>query len=171
MLSPKGGVGTTTIAVNVAVVAARCRGPAGSCIIDLDLQFGQVATHLNLMPKQTIADLTRDEAALREPELLRTYAAHHSVGLQVLAGTGSPELAELVDTGPRRAHPRTALRAYDAVVVDAGSTSTTARWRSLERAEAVVLPVYQEISALKAVHALLDYLNEAGSIGARRRSS
>ena len=61
----------------------------------------------------------------------------------------------------------TALLAYDAVVVDAGSTLDERSLAALERAEVVVLPVYPEISALKAVHSFLDYVNEAGSISAK----
>ncbi len=164
--SPKGGVGTTTIAVNVAVAHAIPR-PGRVLIIDLDLQFGQVATHLNVIPKQTIADLTRDEQSQREPELLRTYAAHHASGLEILAAPGSPELADLVTPAHVERILETALLAYEAVVVDAGSTLDDRSLAALERAEVVVLPVYQEISALKAVHAFLDYVNEAGSISAK----
>jgi pilus assembly protein CpaE len=62
--SPKGGVGTTTIATNVAVAAAR-RRPDRVVLVDLNLQFGGAATHLNLEPHQTIADVVRQDAALR----------------------------------------------------------------------------------------------------------
>ena len=88
--SPKGGVGTTTIATNIAVAAAQ-RRPDAVVLVDLDLQFGSVATHLNLDAAQTLADVFRDEAALREPELLRTYAMRHDSGLHVLAAPTSPE--------------------------------------------------------------------------------
>ena len=47
VFSPKGGVGTTTIATNIAVAAAQ-RRPDRVVLVDLDLQFGAVATHLNL---------------------------------------------------------------------------------------------------------------------------
>ena len=87
--SPKGGVGTTTIATNIAVVAGRLR-PDKVVLVDLDLQFGGVATHLNLAAKQTFADVVRDETALREPELLRTYAIRHDSGLHVLAARRRP---------------------------------------------------------------------------------
>jgi len=63
--SPKGGVGTSTIATNIAMAAAQQR-PDRVVIVDLDLQFGQVATHLNVTPRQTISDVIRDDAALRE---------------------------------------------------------------------------------------------------------
>ena len=71
VFSPKGGVGTTTIATNIAVVAAG-RRPDRVGLVDMDLQFGGVAAHLDLAPKQTLADVARDDAALREPELLRS---------------------------------------------------------------------------------------------------
>jgi pilus assembly protein CpaE len=164
--SPKGGVGTTTIAVNIAVVAA-ARRPGQVVLIDLDLQFGGVATHLNLTPKSTLADVTREPAALREPELLRSYATHHSSGLHVIAAPGSPELAELVTPNHVEQLLNVALEAYDLVIVDAGSNLDERVMTVFERAETVVLPVYAEIAALKSMHALLDYLNEAGSVSAK----
>jgi pilus assembly protein CpaE len=164
--SPKGGVGTTTIAVNVAVAHARAR-PGRVLIVDLDLQFGQVATHLNVTPHQTIADLVRDEQSQHEPELFRTYVSHHPSGLDVLAAPGSPELADLVTPEHVGRVIETALLAYEAVVVDAGSNLDERSLAVLEAAEMVLLPVYPEISALRAVHAFLDYVNEAGSIAAK----
>jgi pilus assembly protein CpaE len=165
--SPKGGVGTTTIAVNVAVAHAITR-PGRVLIVDLDLQFGQVATHLNVTPRQTVADLARDEQSQREPELLRTYATRHEAsGLDVLAAPGSPELADLVTAAHVERILETALLAYEAVVVDAGSTLDERSLAALEGAEVVLLPVYPEISALKAVHSFLDFVNEAGSIASK----
>src|SRR6266542_6347863 len=54
VFSPKGGVGTTTIATNIAVAAAAQR-PNQVVLVDLALQFGGVATHLNMRPRQTLA--------------------------------------------------------------------------------------------------------------------
>ncbi len=162
--SPKGGVGTTTIATNIAVVAAQ-RKSNRVVLVDLDLQFGGVATHLNLDPKQTLADVIRDEAALREPELLRTYAMRHDSGLHVLAAPPTPQASELI-TPDHVAHLiGTLLEAYDAIIIDAGSTLDERVLNVFEAADTILLPVYPEISALKAMHGLLDYLNEAGSIG------
>ena len=164
LYSPKGGVGTTTIATNIAVTAARKR-PDRVVLIDFALQFGGVATHLNLRPRQSIADLVRDEAALREPELLRGYAARHDSGLHVLAAPTAPEAAESVHPQHIQRILATALEAYDLVVIDAGSALDERVMTVLEAADSVILPVYAEIAALKAMHALLDYLNETGSIG------
>jgi Flp pilus assembly CpaE family ATPase len=59
----------------------------------------------------------------------------------------------------------TALQAYDLVVVDAGSNLDERVMTVLEAADSVILPVYAEIAALKAMHALMEYLNETGSVG------
>lgn len=164
--SPKGGVGTTTIAVNIAVTAA-LRRPGQVVLIDLDLQFGGVATHLDLTPTHTLAEVVREPAALREPELLRSYATQHASGLHVLAAPSSPPLAELVMPTHVEQLLNVALEAYDLVVVDAGSHLDERVMNAFERADTVVLPVYPEIPALKSMHALLDYLSESGSVGAK----
>jgi pilus assembly protein CpaE len=164
--SPRGGVGTTTIAVNLAMVMARQK-PDRVVLVDLHLQFGQVATHLNLDVKQSIADVARDEAAMREPELLRTYATRHDSGLHVLAAPISPELAELVTSQHVDRILTTLLESYDFVVIDAGSWLDERTMTVFEHAESVIFPVCPEIGALKALHGLLDYLNEAGTVAAK----
>jgi pilus assembly protein CpaE len=164
--SPRGGVGTTTIATNIAMVMARQK-PDRVVLVDMHLQFGQVATHLNLEVKQSIADVARDEAATREPELLRTYATRHDSGLHVLAAPISPELADLVTAEHVDRILTTLLESYDSVVIDAGSWLDERTMTVFEHAETVIFAVCPEISALKAMHGLLDYLNEAGSVAAK----
>jgi pilus assembly protein CpaE len=166
VFSPKGGVGTTTIATNLAMLLAS-RRPDRVVIVDMDLQFGQVATHLNVEVKRSLADVARDEAALRESELLRTYAIRHDSGLHVLAAPPTPELAELFTTAHVEAVLETIVGTYDLVVVDAGSELDDRTMAIFEKADNVVLVVNPEMAALKAVHSLLDYLNEAGSVGAK----
>jgi pilus assembly protein CpaE len=162
--SPKGWVGTTTIAANIAI-AAVARRPDRVILVDLALQFGGVATLLNLDPKQTLADVVRDEPSLREPELLRTYAMRHDSGLHVLAAPAAPEAAESVTPAHVGQILKTLLDGYDMIVVDAGSTLDERALTIFEAAEAVILPVTPEIAALKAVHALLEYLSDVGSVG------
>lgn len=164
--SPKGGVGTSTVAVNVAMVAAQ-RRPDRVIIVDLDLQFGQVATHLNIQPRQTLADVVRDEAALREPELLRTYATKHDSGLHILAAPTGPELSELITADHVDRILTTLLDSYDQIVVDTGTWLDERTLRAFEHAESVLFVVNPEIPALKAMTALVEYLNESGTVAAK----
>jgi pilus assembly protein CpaE len=166
VFSPKGGVGTTTIATNLALIAAEAH-PNKVLLVDLDLSFGQVASHLNIQPKQTLLELARDEAALHEVELFRTYAIHHAGGLHILAAPPTPSFAALVTAEHVDLALARALEAYDIVVVDAGTAVDTRLTPLFGLSEAVVVPVVPEIPALNSVHLLLDQLSESGALGTR----
>jgi pilus assembly protein CpaE len=161
--SPKGGVGTTTIATNIAASAAQ-RRPERVVLLDLSLQFGGVASHLNLEPRTTLADAVRDAAAMRESELLRGYTVRHDSGLHVLAAPATPEGADLVTAEHVGQVIGTLLNGFDAVVIDAGSLLDQRSLTAIEAADTVVLPVYPEIAALRAVRALLDYFGEIATL-------
>jgi pilus assembly protein CpaE len=163
VFSPKGGVGGTTIATNVGVVEA-LRRPDKVVLIDADVQFGQVATHLNLEVHQSLAELARDETALREPEIMRTYALRHDSGLHVLAAPPGPQLAALVEPRHLGLLLEAVVGSYDSVVVDCGSTLDERTMTVLDRADVIVLPVHPEMAALKAVRSLIDYFQEIGSL-------
>ena len=163
--SPKGGVGTTMIAVSVATSLA-AQAPGRVLLVDFDLQFGQVATHLNLKPQLTVADLARDDQSLREPDLLRTYTIKHDSGLEVLAAPGTPESGRAITPEHVNLSLSTARTTYGTVVIDAGSELDERSLAVLELAEAVLVPIVPEIGALKALHSLLEYLTEVGSAAA-----
>jgi pilus assembly protein CpaE len=164
--SPKGGVGTTTIAVNVAMALAR-QAPHQVAAIDFDVDFGQVATHLNVKARLTVADLAADDGGMLEPDLLRTYAEKVEPGLQVIAAPATPETGRLITAEPVAQILATAARAYGVVVVDAGSTLDERSLTILNWAEAVVVPIAPEIGALKALHGFLEYLTEEGAVPAK----
>jgi pilus assembly protein CpaE len=148
-------------------MAAAQRKPDRVVIVDLDLQFGQVATQLNVTPRQTLADVVRDEAAQNEAELLRTFATRHDSGLHVLAAPGGPEQAALVTAEHVDRILSTLLETYDQVVIDTGSFLDERTLSAFEHADSVLFVVNPEIAALKAVTALVEYLNEAGTVAAK----
>ena len=160
--SPKGGVGTTTLAVNTAIALAEGR-PGRVALVDLDLQWGQVSTHLDLRPKATIAELTRDAQAMDEPSLIKTYMEHKEPGLDVLCAPLSPENGSLV-TAEHVARLAAGLRStYDLVIIDAASTLDDRTQAAFEAADVVVFTAAPEIAALKALHTLLETLSETGA--------
>src|ERR687897_869227 len=95
VFSPKGGVGRTTVAVNLAVAAATELGKK-VVLVDGSFQFGDVGVLLNLNPKnKSIADLV-PELDAGESDSLETFVINHSAGIGVLLAPPSPEMAELI---------------------------------------------------------------------------
>ena len=166
VFSPKGGVGTTTIATNIAIAQA-LRKPDKVVLVDLNLGFGSVASHLNLDVRTSLADVIHDESALREAELLRTYAMRHDSGLHVLAAPPNPELAGLVEGEHLEQLLDTMLLEYDAIVIDAGSVVDDRSLVVFDKADALIVPVAPEMTALRAVKSMLDYLGESGTASAK----
>jgi pilus assembly protein CpaE len=68
VFSPKGGVGKTTLAVNLALALSE-RNTRKVCLVDLDLAFGDVAITLQLFPARTMADVVHLESGLDFPVL------------------------------------------------------------------------------------------------------
>lgn len=179
--SPKGGVGTTTLAVNTAVLLAGGGAPpptgangAGPSIpasrvllIDLDLQFGQVATHLNLTPRYDVAVLATDDQALADPDLARTYLATHSSGLSVLSAPARPEADFRVTLEHLQRIVELMRPSYDHIIVDLGSRLDPRALWVLEQADAHVFVLFPEIAALRAMSLLMAFLADTTPLKAR----
>jgi pilus assembly protein CpaE len=171
--SPKGGVGTTTLAVNTATLLAggEVAGPQAArqrvLLLDLDLQFGQVATHLNLSPRFDIAGLAGDEPALSDVELATSYLTRHESGVSVLAAPTIPD-AELRVGVEELERIVTLLRPrFDIIVVDGGSRLDERTLWLLEQADTHVFVIFPEIAALRATSLMLGFLAETAALRAR----
>ena len=130
VFSPKGGVGRTTVAVNLAVAAATELGKK-VVIMDGSFQFGDVGVLLNLNPKsKSIADLV-PELEAGELESIDTFLINHTAGVRVLLAPPSPEMAELITAGGVKKVLETLRRpTTTSSSSTARRSSTTRRWPS-----------------------------------------
>jgi pilus assembly protein CpaE len=85
----KGGIGKTTLAVNLAAALAAETGEP-TVLLDLYTQFGDAAMLLNLTPRRTLADLVRLNPIELDERLLEDHLERHSSGLRLLAGATAP---------------------------------------------------------------------------------
>jgi pilus assembly protein CpaE len=178
--SPKGGVGTTTLAVNTAVLlagggeASKAAAPTNGVLptsrvllMDMDLQFGQVATHLNLLPRYDIAGLTTDDQTMADPELAKTYLTPHSSGLAVLAAPARPEADLRVTLEHLQRIVELYQQSFDHIIVDLGSRLDQRSLWLLEQANAHVFVLFPEIAALRSMSLLLAFLADNTPLRAR----
>ena len=94
VMSPKGGVGKTTVATNLAVGLAKL-APMGAVIVDLDLQFGDVASGLGLEPQYTINDAVTG-AASSDAMVLKAFLSRHPSGAYAMCAPRRPAEADLI---------------------------------------------------------------------------
>ena len=116
--SATGGCGKTFFATNLAAFLASRTGKR-ACVVDLDLQFGEVSTALRLKPPFTIFDvLERDSDDADLHEHIEEYLVRHDTGIWVLAAPRDPAQADNI-TPPDTTRILAALRArFDHVIVD-----------------------------------------------------
>src|SRR3954452_24357649 len=161
IFSPKGGVGRTTVAVNLAVAAATDLGKS-VVLMDGSFQFGDVGVLLNLNPKnKSIADLA-PELEIGEPESIDTFVINHSSGIRVLLAPPSPEMAELVTTsGVKKVLE--ALRAQnDLVIVDCTSWFNDTTLAILDMADVILTMLSLEITSIKNMRLFLEVADQLG---------
>ncbi len=160
--SPKGGVGKTFLATNLACAAAMStQGEA--CLCDLDLYSGDVSVHLDLTGGPTLTDLVPGLRSLR-PEALDKYVQRHSASkLNVLCGPKRPELSDLVTTEHVRLLLELARRRWGLVFLDTPPDITSdVVGECIDAASKVIIVVTQDIAALRQCKMAIDILQKLG---------
>lgn len=112
----KGGVGKTSVVVNLGVsLALECPEPV--CIVDLYAQFGDVATMLDLQPRQTLIDLAKSTDEI-DAEMIDAATLRHSSGLDVVLTAATPHALEALSADRLEEVFSILRRRYRFVVVD-----------------------------------------------------
>jgi pilus assembly protein CpaE len=160
VFSPKGGVGRTTIAVNLAVAAAQ--GGKKVALIDASFQFGDVGVLLNLNPRnKSIADLA-GELQNGEAESLDTFMISHSSGIRVLLAPPSPEQAELIGPSSVKKVIERARSDFDLIVVDCPSSFNDSTLAVLDEADLILTLLTLEITSVKNMRLFLEVCEQLG---------
>lgn len=147
VFSAKGGVGCSTIAVNVAI-ALQQNAASKVALVDSSLQFGDVGVLLNLYASRTIADLASMADEL-DNELISDVLIAHSSGVKALLAPPRPEVADTV-TPLLVTDVLDRLRSeFDIIIVDTGSVLDDVVLNVLDISDKIIVVTTPEIPAIK----------------------
>lgn len=155
-----GGAGKTTVAVNLAVALAK-RPNARVAVVDLDLQFGDAALFMNVLPRTTIADFAA-ELAHSGDTAVAAYMTKFSDAVQLLAAPFRPEQAEGI-AGEHVAKLLATLRGmYDFVIVDTPKNFSETTIAALDAADSILLLALLDLPSVKNTRIAMEIMQSLG---------
>lgn len=158
VFSPKGGSGRTTIATNLALALHKETG-GRVCLVDANLQFGDVGVLLNLNPKNR-SMLDAVEGGEPDPDIVDSVVIDHSTGVRVLLAPPTPEGADLVTTAYLRRMVDHLKATHDWVVVDLPSALNDHGLAVMDAADQIVVLSALEITTIKNVRLFLEVADQ-----------
>jgi pilus assembly protein CpaE len=168
VLRAKGGMGASTVALNLALELQRPhkRGEPGkeACLVDLDLQFGNLAAMLDLQPGQSLDEVIRTPSRL-DGALLRNLAVRHGSGLHLLAAPPQPLPLETLRPETAGRLLEVACGEFDHTVVDLPPAVTSWTEAVLLRLDLLVIVTQLTVPAIHQTKRLLDLLKDEGLFG------
>lgn len=145
----KGGVGTTTVALHLALDAVR-QSPGKVLLLDLDLEKGDVGALLEARHRVSVADLAKVSDDLG-PRTVMDAVLPHDTGVHLLLTPLDVRDVEHVTPQAIRRIVSLLRQQYDVVVVDVGSHVTPVQAALVEIADEVVIVTTPDVLSLRAL--------------------
>jgi len=153
IFSTKGGVGKSTLAVNLSVMLALFLKNKGRrvALVDANFQFGDIGFMLNLKPAKTIYELVKEmgEPSTVPLELLESFVTKHESGLDVLLAPSKPQFAEEVKMLHLRYILECFKKNYDYVIIDTSNLITETELTIFDWTAALFIVATLEITTIK----------------------
>lgn len=158
--SPKGGTGKTTVATNLAVGLAR-REPHSTVLVDLDVQFGDVASALQLRPDYSLTDAVAGPSS-QDAMVLKTFLGLHATGLYALCAPDAPATGSHVTADQISKLLDLLALHFRYVVVDTAPGLGEHVLAALDRATDIVQVCGLDVPSVRGLRKELDVLAELG---------
>ncbi len=157
----KGGVGTTTLAVNTATELARVTKQP-TMIIDLNPFVGEVGLFLGVRPRFTVLDAL-DSVDRLDGVFLKKLVATHKTGLDIMAGSEQIDRPNAQDAGRVEELLRLLTETYRYVVIDAGGLTNAAAGTTIFASDATYLVANPDVASIRNTRRLVDRTRQMGA--------
>ena len=154
--SAKGGSGKTVLATNLALVLNRLPDTK-VCLVDADLQFGDVCLVLQLEPRFTMVNAAHELHHL-DAELLDSLLTEHPSGLKVLAAPLEPAFADDITTAGLMQMLDVLKETYDFVIVDTAAMLDELILSLIEKSDDILMLVDMDLPSVKNAKLALETL-------------
>lgn len=158
VFSPKGGVGKTTIATNIAVGLGKI-APMSVVIVDLDLQFGDVASGLYLNPEHTVTDAVSPSAS-QDSLVLKAFLSVHPAGIYALCAPKDPVEADEITSEQVSRLLEQLAEEFQYVVVDTAPGLPEVCLAALEQCTDAVWVTGMDVPSVRGLRSGLDILRK-----------
>ena len=155
--SPKGGVGKTTMSVNLGLALTE-GGARKVCLVDLDLAFGDVAITMQLFPTHSIEHAIGSENSL-DADLLNGLLTRHHDSMMILAAPSHPDVRDRVSPTLVSQVIRTLKETFDYVVIDTAPAFDEQTLTALDETDEIVIVATLDVPTLKNVKVALETLD------------
>jgi pilus assembly protein CpaE len=156
----KGGVGTTTIAINSAIALHKELGRR-VCLIDANLQFGDHRVFLDLgLDRMSVVDLA--QAPSVDVDLIRQVLVKHESGIELLLAPPSPETAELVTSDHLPTFIGLLANEFDYIIIDVDQRLDEVNLRIMDVADTIYVVMTADLPCLKNVRLVLETIGHLG---------
>jgi pilus assembly protein CpaE len=156
--STKGGAGKSALAVNYAIALSqleKCR----VCLLDLDLQFGDLALIMNLKPRASISDLIASGSKIEDE--INSYLLKRDENVFLLASPQKPEESELV-TGEHVKEIVGALtNKFKYIIIDTAASFHDVSLAALDKSDVINIVLTPIILAVKDLKGMLDVMTRS----------
>lgn len=158
VFSTKGGVGKTFTATNLAVSLAQDKDKR-VCLVDLDLDFGNVVLALDLLPRFTIIDIIDDIRNI-DQDVIESYLIPHESGIKVLPANAKPQINEFITAEHIEVILKALRGSFDYVVVDMPARFYEPVNPAFQISDMLLMITTPEISTLRNIKASILTLHE-----------
>ncbi len=150
LVGAKGGVGVTTLAVHIAVDHLENNPTEKVCVLDLDLEKGDVTALIDVRHSVSVADLASVHQDL-SASTVKDAVTEHETGIHLLLTPTDVRQTELVTPDALRAIVTLLRREFDLVVVDAGGYVSPAQAAAIELANETLVVITPDVFAIRAL--------------------